>query len=249
MLTRLLLAAVAIIVVGAAAAVVVLPRLDEGAADTAVAAETPLIPVATAPVIQRTMEVTEEFDGTLGYAGEGVIISRPQRHVHEAARRRRHPHASATRSTRSTASRSSYLMYGNRPAWRRLDDRQQQRCRTSSSSRRACSEIGVLSKEQARPRLASSKGKTRECRPSAGRRRTGQDQQRSSSTRGEVTFLPERRPRDRGHPGARLRPASGRHRCSPARAGHELVVTLDLEADRRDILSGRRCGQRGAARR
>ena len=45
------------------------------ARETAAAAATPVVPTATATIIERTMQSTEEFDGTLGYAGEGVIIS------------------------------------------------------------------------------------------------------------------------------------------------------------------------------
>ena len=43
--------------------------------EDASAAATPIVPVSTATITQRTIEGTEEFDGTLGYAGEGVIIN------------------------------------------------------------------------------------------------------------------------------------------------------------------------------
>src|SRR5262245_29062136 len=35
----------------------------------------PVVQLSTAPVEQRTLESTEEFDGTLGYSGDGAIAN------------------------------------------------------------------------------------------------------------------------------------------------------------------------------
>ena len=88
--------------------------------DTANAAATPLVPVSTATVRQRTIESTEEFDGTLGYAGEGVIISGMNGTYTDL------PETGDILTLGDEVyevdgTRTSYLMYGKRPAYRPLD--------------------------------------------------------------------------------------------------------------------------------
>ena len=88
--------------------------------DSATAAATPIVPVSTATIVQRTIESTEEFDGTLGYAGEGVIISGLNGTYTKL------PEAGDILTLGDeiyevNGTQSSYLMYGNRPAYRPLD--------------------------------------------------------------------------------------------------------------------------------
>ena len=87
--------------------------------DAASAAATPLVTVSTATVAQRTMRSTEEFDGTLGYAGEGVVIAGLNGTYTKL------PAAGDILTLGDEiyevdGKNSSYLMYGERPAWRRL---------------------------------------------------------------------------------------------------------------------------------
>ena len=88
--------------------------------DTASAAATPIVPVSTATVQQRTMQSTEEFDGTLGYAGEGVIIGGLNGTYTDL------PEVGDILTLGDEiyevdGTNTSFLMYGKRPAYRALD--------------------------------------------------------------------------------------------------------------------------------
>lgn len=203
-------------------------RLGQGDASVPAAA-TPLVPVATAAITQRTIESTEEFDGTLGYAGEGVVISGMNGTF------TRLPEVGDILALRDqlyevNGSKASYLMYGSRPAWRRLD-------KDSSSGadvkqlEESLQELGFLDKKVKPDRKFQQKTKDAVKR---WENRTNQDKD-GTIDGGQVTFLPS---------DARITevvPELG----SPSQAGTvvartsgtQLVVTVDLEADRRNILS------------
>ena len=113
--------AVAVVVVAGVGAVFVGANLSVFTEDdTATAAATPIVPVSTASVQQRTIESTEEFDGTLGYAGEGVIMSGMNGTYTDL------PEAGDILTLGDEiyevdGINTSYLMYGRRPAYRALD--------------------------------------------------------------------------------------------------------------------------------
>ena len=88
--------------------------------DAASAAATPIVPIGTATVQQRTMRSTEEFDGTLGYAGEGVIIS-GLNGTYTKLPDEGDILTLGDEIYEVNGEDSSYLMYGNRPAWRALN--------------------------------------------------------------------------------------------------------------------------------
>ena len=118
MMTRLLtLAAVLTLVVGAV--FLAASRSTNDAADAGSPAATPIVPVSTATITQRTIESTEEFEGTLGYAGEGVIIAGLNGTYTKL------PEEGAVLTLGDEiyevdGTSSSYLMYGKRPRIREI---------------------------------------------------------------------------------------------------------------------------------
>jgi len=192
-----------------------------GSDDTANAAATPIVPVSTASIVQRTMESTEEFEGTLGYAGEGVIISGLNGTY------------MGDKIYEVDGTNSSYLMYGKRPAYRPLN---------------IDSENGpdVKQLEQSLKRLGFPAVLGKNFEPDWDFRLKTEDavsrwQKRTNQERdgqiemGEVTFLPGdvRITEVLPELGTRSQAGSVVARTS----GTNLVVSLDLEADRRDILN------------
>ena len=223
----LALAGVGVLVAGAAF-VGASYRSDEPD-QAATTAATPIIPVSTATITQRTIRSTEEFDGTLGYAGEGVIIAALN------GTYTRLPEVGDILTLGDeiyevNGQRSSYLMYGNRPAWRRL---------TIDSSNgpdikqleKSLQQLGVLTKDLDPD--WKFRGKTEKA-VERWQKRTGQDQD-GVIGRGQVTFLPGDVRVTEVIPelGAPAQAGSVLARTS----GTRLVVTVDLEADRRDILA------------
>jgi peptidoglycan hydrolase-like protein with peptidoglycan-binding domain len=201
---------------------------DEG--DTkASAAATPVVPVSTATITQRTMEATEEFDGTLGYAGDGVIIAGM------SGTFTRLPSVGdilelGDEIYEVDGGNSSYLMYGKRPAWRPLDN-------DSSNG------PDVKQLEESLKRLGyfaegfepdwNFRQKTKKA-IKRWERRTNQDKDGDIDP-GQVTFLPGDVRITEVVPelGGRAQAGSVLARTSDT----QLVVTFDLEADRRDILA------------
>ena len=224
----LLIAAVALVVIGAVVATA-LPQLqaDEPVAGTA--ASPPPIPVATATVVQRTLQVTEEFDGTLGYAGEGVIISGING-TYTVLPEEGDVLTLGDEIYEVDGKDSSYLMYGRRPAWRALD--------IDSSNGADVKQLEASLKSLGMTsRRFRPDGKFKPATRTAIRkweRKT--DQPRDGEIdRGQVTFLPGDVRITQVVPelGAPARAGSVLARTT----GTDLVVTLDLEADRRDIVS------------
>jgi hypothetical protein len=203
-----------------------------GSDDTASAAATPIVPVSTASIVQRTMESTEEFEGTLGYAGEGVIISGLN------GTYTRLPEAGdiltlGDKIYEVDGTNASYLMYGKRPAYRPLniDSDNGPDVKQLEESLEQIGFPAVLGKNfdpdwdfRLKTEDAISKWQKR-----TNQERDGQIEM------GEVTFLPGdvRITEVLPELGARSQAGSVVARTS----GTDLVVSLDLEADRRDILN------------
>jgi hypothetical protein len=199
--------------------------------DSATAAATPIVPVSTATIVQRTIESTEEFDGTLGYAGEGVIISGlngtytrlPQEgdiitlgdEIYEV-----------------NGTQSSYLMYGSRPAYRPLD--------IDSENGPDIKQLEASLKQIGFPNLLGEDFKPdwnfrqkTENAVEKWQKRTNQEKD-GRIEQGEVTFLPDDVRITEVVPELGTRSQAGS--ILAYTSGTDLVVTLDLEADRRDIL-------------
>ncbi len=226
------LTAFAVIVVVVIGAVFVGINIPLGPSDdSASAAATPIVPVSTATISQRTMESTEEFDGTLGYAGEGVIISGLNGtytnlpdigdilvlgdEIYEV-----------------DGTRSSYLMYGNRPAYRALDIDSENGpdVKQLEQSLKAIGFSGVLG-AKFDPDW-NFRQKT-EVAIKRWQKRTNQDQD-GRIEMGEITFLPGDVRITEVLPQLGSRSQAGQ--VLAYSSGTDLVVTVDLEADRRDIL-------------
>lgn len=221
------LAGIGVLVVGAVFVGANYP-FEEGDG-SASAAATPIVPVATATVTQRTMQSTEEFDGTLGYAGEGVIISGMNGtytklpvvgdilelgdEIYEV-----------------NGTESSYLMYGSRPAWRPLDN-DSANGPDIKQLEQSLKLLGFLD-EKTTPdwnfRQKTEKAVKR------WERKTNQERDGDIDP-GQVTFLPGDVRITEVIPelGSRAQSGSVLARTSDT----QLVVTLDLAADRRDILA------------
>lgn len=193
------------------------------------AAATPIVPVATATVTRPTMQSTEDFDGTLGYAGEGVVISGMNGTYTKL------PSVGdilglGDEICEVNGAKSSYLLYGKRPAWRRLDK--------DSSNGADVKQLETSSQELGFvDRRFKPDGKFRQKTENAVKRwerRTNQARD-GDIDQGQVTFVPgdvritEVMP-ELGGP-------SQAGTVLARTSGTGLVVTLDLEADRRDILS------------
>ncbi len=199
---------------------------DDGSASAAV---TPVVPVATAAITRRTIESTEEFDGTLDYAGEGVIIAGMN------GTYTRLPEVGdiltlGDKIYEVDGDQSSYLMYGNRPAWRPLDADSPNGADVKQLEE-SLKELGILDKKF-KPdwnfRRKTEKGVKR------WEKRTNQDKDGDIDP-GQVTFLPSDVRVTEVIPelGGRAQAGSVLARTS----GTQLVVTVDLAADRRNILS------------
>jgi peptidoglycan hydrolase-like protein with peptidoglycan-binding domain len=223
----LILGAVVLVVAGAAVGTT-LPLLQSDDGDAAAAA-TPPIPFATSAVVQRTMTVTEEFDGTLGYAGEGVIIAGLSG-TYTKLPAEGDILTLGDEIYEVDGADSSYLMYGSRPAWRPL-------------SKQVDGGADVKQLEQSLKQLGHARDnlkpdrKYQEATKKAVKkwqRRTDQKKDGKIAA-GEVTFLPGDVRITEVVPelGTSARPGNVLARTS----GTELVVTIDLEADRRDIVS------------
>jgi peptidoglycan hydrolase-like protein with peptidoglycan-binding domain len=219
-------AGIALLVVGAVAVGSTLRPGPVGEAVTAAA--TPLVPVSTATITQRTMRSTEEFDGTLGYSGEGVIIGGLSGTYTKL------PAVGDILTLGDEiyevdGARSSHLLYGDRPVWRTLD-------RDSSNGadvrqlETSLQALGLLDEDVKADRHF---GANTAVALKRWERRT--DQRRDGEIDpGQVTFLPGAVRITDVVPelGAAAQPGSVLARTS----GTDLVVTVDLEADRRDIL-------------
>jgi hypothetical protein len=227
------LAAFAVVVIVGVGAVFVGANVPLAPADDqADAAATPIVPVATATIRQRTMQSTEEFEGTLGYAGEGVIIA------NLAGVYTKLPDAGdiltlGDQIYEVDGKRSSYLMYGQRPAYRRLD--------IDSSNGPDVRQLEASLKRIGFPNVLGEnfqpdwkfKNKT-ERAVTRWQQRTNQGDDGVIEF-GEVTFLPGDVRITEVNPELGTRAAVGS--VLARTSGTQLVVTLDLEADRRDILS------------
>ncbi len=199
--------------------------------DAASAAATPIVPVATATIVQRTMESTEEFAGTLGYAGEGVIISGLNGTYTDL------PEAGEILTLGDEiyevdGTRTSYLMYGKRPAYRALD-------KDSENG----PDVKQLEESLALIGFPSVLGQ--DFKPDWNFRQKTEDavvkwQKRTNQEKdgrielGEVTFVPGDVRITEVLPELGSRSQAGQ--VLAYTSGTDLVVTLDLEADRRDIV-------------
>ncbi len=200
-----------------------------GSDDTANAAATPIVPVSTATIVQRTMESTEEFDGTLGYSGEGVIISGI------GGTYTKLPEVGDILTLGDeiyevNGAQSSYLLYGSRPAYRPLniDSDNGPDVKQLETSLQL---LGYFD-EKADPdwnfRLKTENAIEK------WERKTNQEQDGAINP-GQVTFLPDEVRITDVRPELGTRSQAGS--VLAYTSGTQLVVTLDLEADRRDILS------------
>ncbi len=225
MMRLLAFATLVVLVVGAVFVGANLPVLTSE--DQATAA-TPIVPVSTATITQRTMESTEEFDGTLGYAGEGVILSGMNGTFTKL------PEAGdiielGDKVYEVDGTKASYLMYGSRPAYRPLN--------TDSDNgpdvkqlEASLKELGYLGKNvnprwnfRARTESAVKKWQKKTSQEKDGRVEMG-----------EVTFMPDDVRITEVIPELGSRAQVGQPVAYTS--GTDLVVSLDLEADRRDIL-------------
>ena len=227
---RLLALGAVVVLVGAA--VFVGANLPLGSSDdSATAAATPIVPVSTATILQRTMESTEEFDGALGYAGEGVIISGISGTYTKL------PEAGdvltlGDKVYEVDGTATSYLMYGNRPAYRPLD--------IESSNGPDVKQLEQSLKQIGFPNILGSgfdpdwdfRWKTEDA-VSQWQKRTNQEQD-GRIEMGEVTFVRDDVRITEVVPELGSRSQVGQPLAYTS--GTDLVVTLDLEADRRDIL-------------
>jgi hypothetical protein len=226
---RLLAFAVVVAVVGAVFVGANLSVLNDD--DSASAAATPVVPVSTAIVQRRTMESTEEFDGTLGYAGGGVIISGMNGTYTDL------PEVGDILTLGDAiyevdGTHTSYLMYGKRPAYRPLD--------RDSDNGPDIKQLETSLKRIGFPKILGKsfkpdwnfRAKTEDA-VSQWQKRTNQDQD-GRVEMGEVTFVPADVRITEVVPELGSRAQAGQ--VLAYTSGTDLVVTLDLEADRRDIL-------------
>ena len=198
---------------------------------TATAQDEPVVPLSTATITRRTIESTEDFDGTLGYAGEGVIIGGL------AGTFTALPSEGDILSLGDVVyevdgTNRSYLMYGARPAYRAID--------IDSSNGPDVRQLEASLKRIGFPKILGDDFKpdwrfrTRtENAVKQWQKRTGQEQDGRVEL-GEVTFMPASVRVTQVVPelGTRAQPGAVVAYTSDT----DLVVTLDLEADRRDIL-------------
>ena len=218
------------VLVGVVLAGANLPLLTQE--DTANAAATPVVPVSTATIQQRTMESTEAFEGTLGYAGEGVIIS-GMNGVYTDLPEAGDILTLGDEVYEVDGTNTSYLMYGRRPAYRALDIDSDNGpdIKQLEASLDAIGFPNVMGKRfkpdwnfQARTETAIEKWQ----------KRTNQDQD-GRIEMGEVTFMPGDVRITEVVPQLGTRAQAGQ--VVAYTSDTDLVVMLDLEADRRDILA------------
>ncbi len=204
-----------------------LPRGTDG--DAVSAAATPVVPVSTATILERTMRSTEAFDGTLGYAGEGVIISGI------TGTYTRLPAVGDILSLGDEiyevdGTSSSYLFYGSRPAYRPLSN-DSDNGPDVKQLEESLAELGYLDRK-VKPdwnyRLKTERAVRR------WERKTNQEKNGVIDP-GQVTFLPGAVRITQVVPELGTRSQAGS--VLAYTSGTDLVVTFDLEADRRDILS------------
>lgn len=224
--------AVAVLLVGAVFVGANLSTLTDD--DRATAAATPIVPVSTATITQRTMESTEEFSGTLGYAGEGVIIAGMNGTYTDL------PEVGDILTLGDgiyevDGTNTSYLMYGKRPAYRALgiDSDNGPDIKQLEASLLKIGFPNTLGKGF-RPDW-SFRAKTEEA-VRKWQRRTNQEQD-GRIEMGEITFVPDDVRVTEVVPELGARAQAGQ--VLAYTSGTDLVVTLDLEADRRDILDVR----------
>lgn len=222
--------AVVALVAGAVFVGANLPTLTED--DHATAAATPIVPISTATVTQRTIESTEQFDGTLGYAGEGVIIAAMNGTYTDL------PEAGdvltlGDKVYEVDGINTSYLMYGKRPAYRAID--------IDSPNGPDIKQLEASLLEIGFPNTLGKnfkpdwnfKAKTEEA-VEKWQKRTNQAQD-GRIEMGEVTFVPDDVRITQVLPELGSRAQAGQ--VLAYTSGTDLVVTLHLEADRRDILA------------
>jgi peptidoglycan hydrolase-like protein with peptidoglycan-binding domain len=231
MVTRLLtLAAVLILVIGAV--YLGASQSTNDASDEGSAAATPIVPISTATITRRTIESTEEFEGTLGYAGEGVIIAGLNGTYTKL------PEEGAVLTLGDEiyevdGTSSSFLMYGKRPAYRPLD--------IDSSNGPDIRQLEASLKKIGFPNILGRRfqpdwnfrQKTEDA-VEQWQKRTGQERDGRVEF-GEVTFLPDDVRVTQVVPELGTRAQAGQ--VLAYTSDTDLVVTLDLEADRRDILA------------
>ena len=217
------------LVVGAVFIGANLPVLDSD--DTANAAATPIVPVSTATVTQRTMESTEEFDGTLGYSGEGVIIS-GMNGTYTDLPAEGDILTLGDEIYEVDGTNTSFLMYGKRPAYRPLDI-DSENGPDVKQLEASLAEIGFPNTlgKQFKPDW-NFKAKTEEA-IEKWQKRTNQEQDGRIEL-GEVTFMPSDVRITQVVPELGSRSQAGQGLAYTS--GIDLVVTLDLDADRRDII-------------
>ncbi|MFV2062685.1 MAG: peptidoglycan-binding protein [Chloroflexota bacterium] len=197
--------------------------------DTASAVATPLVPVSTATVAQRTMRSTEDFDGTLGYAGEGVIIA-GLNGTYTRLPAEGDILTLGDEIYEVDGKNSSYLMYGERPAWRRITN-DSDNGPDVKQLEQSLKELGLTAsglKPDWKFRQATVDAVKR------WQRRTNQERD-GEIDRGQVTYLPADVRITDVLP--ELGTAARAGSVLATTSGTQLVVTLDLEADRRDILA------------
>ena len=198
---------------------------------TATAQEEPVVPRSTATITRRTIESTEDFDGTLGYAGEGVIIGGLSG-TFTALPSEGDILALGDVVYEVDGTNRSYLMYGARPAYRAID--------IDSSNGPDVRQLEASLKRMGFPKILGHAFKPdwrfrarTETAVKQWQKRTGQEQDGRVEL-GEITFMPASVRVTQVVPelGSRAQPGAVVAYTSDT----DLVVTLDLEADRRDIL-------------
>jgi hypothetical protein len=199
--------------------------------ERASAAATPIVPVSTATISQRTMESTEEFEGTLGYAGEGVIISGMNGTYTDL------PEVGDVLTLGDEiyevdGTNTSYLMYGKRPAYRPLD--------IDSENGPDVKQLEESLYQLGFPNVLGDSFKPdwnfrarTERAIKKWQKRTNQEKD-GRIEMGEVTFVPEDVRITQVLPELGSRSQAGQ--VLAYTSGTDLVVTLQLEADRRDII-------------
>ncbi len=197
--------------------------------DSATAAATPIVPVSTATIQRRTMVSTEEFDGTLGYAGEGVIISGISG-IYTRLPEEGDILSLGDKIYEVDGSASSYLMYGSRPAYRPLgiDSENGPDIKQLEGSLKR---LGYLDKKLRPDRKFRQKTEQAVKR---WEKRTNQEKDGLIDP-GQVTFLPGDVRITQVLPELGTRSQAGGVLAHTS--GTDLVVSFDLAADRRDILA------------
>ena len=230
-MTRLLtLATVLTLVVGAV--FLAASRSTNDATDAGSAAATPIVPVSTATITRRTIESSEEVEGTLGYSGEGVIIA-GLNGTYTKLPEEGDVLGLGDEIYEVDGTSSSYLMYGKRPAYRALD--------IDSSNGPDIRQLEASLKKIGFPKILGPgfqpdwdfRQKTEDA-VEQWQKRTGQDRDGRIEF-GEVTFMPGAVRVTQVLPELGTRAGAGQ--VLAYTSDTNLVVTLDLEADRRDILA------------